>query len=85
MYDIDWTAKAAKQLRKIAEQQARERIHDEVETLRNWPVCRNIKALSGHKYGYRLRVGGYRVFFDIGTAIRIIKIQEVKKRNEHTY
>lgn len=45
-----------------------------------------LKALK-HEYPYRLRVGNYRVFFteseDSGVAI--VRIEEVKKRNERTY
>jgi hypothetical protein len=34
---------------------------------------------------YRMRVGSWRIFFDVDQFVRIIKIQEVKKRNERTY
>ena len=85
MYDIDWRAKAYKQLHKIRSQQVREGIYDAVETLRRWPDCRNVKALTGQGYGYRMRVGDWRIMFDVTEHIRIIMIQEVKKRDEHTY
>lgn len=49
------------------------------------PDCAGVKALVNHEYGYRLRVGRYRVFFDFDGEVRIIDIQEVKKRDEHTY
>jgi mRNA-degrading endonuclease RelE of RelBE toxin-antitoxin system len=85
MYDIDWRAKAYKQLHKIRSRQVREGIYDAVETLRSWPVCRNVKALTSHEYGYRMRVGDWRILFDVKDRIRIITIQEVKKRDENTY
>jgi mRNA-degrading endonuclease RelE of RelBE toxin-antitoxin system len=47
--------------------------------------ARNVKALVNHAYGYRLRVGNYRVFFDFEGAVRIVSIEEVKKRDERTY
>jgi mRNA-degrading endonuclease RelE of RelBE toxin-antitoxin system len=56
-----------------------------VETLENFPNAANVRALVAHEYGYRLRVGRYRVFFDARTEIRIVKIQEVKKRDGNTY
>lgn len=49
------------------------------------PHVTNVKALSSHGYGYRLRVGNYRILFDWDGAIEIVSIQEVKKRDEHTY
>ena len=47
--------------------------------------ARNVKALTNHEFGYRLRVGSYRVFFDHDGAVRIVTIEEVKKRDERTY
>lgn len=47
--------------------------------------ARHVKKLANHAYGYRLRVGNYRVFFEFDGAIRIITIEEVKKRDEQTY
>jgi len=49
------------------------------------PACQNVKALIGHRYGYRLRVGNYRILFDWDGEIRIIEIQEVRKRDGRTY
>lgn len=48
-------------------------------------VARNVKALADHEYGYRLRVGNYRVFFEFDGAIRVVKVEEVRKRDERTY
>jgi mRNA interferase RelE/StbE len=44
-----------------------------------------VKALTGHECGYRMRVGDWRILFDVQDRIRIIMIQEVKKRDERTY
>ena len=33
------------------------------------PHVRNVKALTNHKYQYRLRVERYRVFFDFDGAV----------------
>ena len=47
--------------------------------------ARNVKALTGHEFGFRLRVGSYRVFFDFDGAVRIVSIEEVSKRDERRY
>ena len=47
--------------------------------------ARNVKALTNHEFSYRLRVGDYRVFFEFDGAVRIVSIEEVRKRNERTY
>jgi len=84
MSNIEWTTKALRQARKLplVEQG---NIADAVATLRNWPHVEQVKALVG-KPGYRLRVGRYRVLFTIHAGIPlVVRIEEVKKRDEHTY
>ncbi|MOA38529.1 hypothetical protein D3C78_1602250 [compost metagenome] len=49
------------------------------------PHVQNIRALVNHHYGYRLRVGNYRILFDWDGSVKIVSIEEVKKRDEHTY
>lgn len=49
------------------------------------PNVHNVIALTQHQYGYRLRVGRYRVLFNWDGAIHIVDIEEVKKRDEQTY
>ena len=58
-----------------------------LDQLEFFPKCENldITELKNHSYGYRMRVGRYRVLFDYARVIKIIKIQEVKKRDERTY
>lgn len=81
---IHWTPKAAKQLRKL-DLHYQVAIRDGVGTLSAMPGCHNVKALVNHSYGYRLRVGNYRVLFDWDGAIKVVEIQEVRKRDERTY
>ena len=85
MNAINWQPKALRQLRKVdahAGKQIRAAVSTELVDLSK---ARNVKALTNHEYGYRLRVGNYRVFFDFDGAVRIVSIEEVSKRDEHTY
>ncbi|BCG24668.1 cytotoxic translational repressor of toxin-antitoxin stability system [Pseudomonas tohonis] len=84
MNEIRWTRKAIKQLRRTASIDQK-RIYDAVQALAAMPDVRNVKALVHHQFGYRLRVGLYRVIFDWDGSIQIVSIEEVKKRDEHTY
>jgi mRNA interferase RelE/StbE len=82
---INWQPKALRQLRKMesgANKQIRVAVSAELVDLTQ---ARNVKALTNHACGYRLRVGGYRVFFDFDGAVRVVSIEEVKKRDERTY
>jgi mRNA interferase RelE/StbE len=82
---IEWKPKALKQLEKIKEVAMRQRIYREVQLLTHFPACADVKKLANHAYAYRLRVGNYRVFFEFDGSVNIVNIEEVKKRDEHTY
>jgi mRNA interferase RelE/StbE len=86
MNAIEWKPKAFKQLLKL-DKPTQVLIRDEVQNkLGVFPACTGVKALVNHTYGYRLRVGQYRVLFDfLGAATCIVSIEEVRKRNERTY
>jgi mRNA interferase RelE/StbE len=85
MYDIDWRPKAIKQLIRIGVKSDQQAIRDAVGNLSRFPECPGIKRLINHANDYRLRVGRFRVLFDVHTEIKIISIEEVKKRDERTY
>ena len=86
MNEIIWHNRARKQIKQIPASY-REAIHELVDLLAEYPDCPglDVKELRGHEYGYRLRVGRYRGLFDFDNGIRVISIQEVKKRDERTY
>ena len=81
---VTWTSKAARQLRKLPHE-FQLRIFEAAGTLEHMPNCPQVLALKNHAYGYRLRVGNFRILFDWSAVIKIVEIQEVKKRDEGTY
>jgi len=84
MNSIQWSTKAIKQLLKVnrSDQAVIKNAASELATM---PQTRNVKSLTNHKYQYRLRVGNYRVFFNFDGVVRIVYIEEVRKRDERTY
>ncbi len=85
MNRIDWTSRAARQLRKLP-RAAQVDIRDAVEEkLPFFPRCSGVKALVNHPNGFRLRVGDYRVLFDFEGTIKLVRIERVGKRDERTY
>ncbi len=87
MNEINWTPKALKQVRRFKNPQAGASIFDGAQVLQNFPHCTGVKALIKHAHQYRLRIGDYRVFFNVDASgeIFIVSIEEVRKRNERTY
>ena len=87
MVSIEWSTRAFRQLRKIKSLKEQRTIYDATSELKSWPDCRGVKKLKNYKYQYRLMVGKkqWRVLFDVSDNLRIIWIQEVKKRDDRTY
>ena len=82
--DIEWRNKARKQVRKIGDRKAVERIFAAIEDFAAGRPC-DIKALTGHQYTHRLRAGRYRVLLSVDRVIEVAVVEEVKKRDERTY
>lgn len=82
---VNWQPKAIKQAKKLKDRTVIARISKAVDGLIEFPNVANVKALTNHDYDYRLRVGNYRVFFNLNEVVEIISIEEVKKRDERTY
>jgi mRNA interferase RelE/StbE len=82
---INWQPKALRHLRKIEARIGKQIRNAVTAELVDLNQARNVIAMTGHEYGYRLRVGNYRVFFDYDGAISIVSIEEVRKRDERTY
>ncbi|WP_025131162.1 type II toxin-antitoxin system RelE/ParE family toxin [Pseudomonas sp. PH1b] len=84
MHEILWSRKAVKQLLRLhPEHQVQ--VRDAIALLADMPANGNVKALSGHTYAYRLRVGQYRVLFDWdGSSISSV-FERSKKRDEGIY
>lgn len=86
MKAIVWKNRARKQLKRIPKNY-RIKILEGVFGLKRFPECHDldIKPLASHRYGFRLRIARYRVFFDNRETLKIVEIQEVKKRDDRTY
>lgn len=60
-----------------------ERIKAEIEKLVYYPNVQNIKKLTHHPVSdFRLRVGNYRILFDVDTEKKTINILKIGHRKE---
>ncbi|HLS50993.1 MAG TPA: type II toxin-antitoxin system RelE/ParE family toxin [Burkholderiaceae bacterium] len=84
MIAIQWSTKAVKQLLKI-NRPDQPVIKNAVGALATMPQTHNVKALVNHNYQYRLRVRNYRVFFNFDGVVKVVSIEEVRKRDERSY
>ncbi len=83
--EVIWQPKAVKQLKKVGDRLVQERILKASRGLADFPACPNVKRLVDHEYTHRLRVGDWRILFNVFEEIRVASVEEVKKSDERTY
>ncbi|EPK7688500.1 TPA: type II toxin-antitoxin system RelE/ParE family toxin [Serratia marcescens] len=84
--EIVWSRRAEKQLDSI-DVRYRRKIFDKVDQLAGFPsVNLDIKKMKDGDNEYRMRVGDYRVLFQVIDGVpTVIKIMTVKRRTSTTY
>jgi mRNA interferase RelE/StbE len=80
-YSIEWKASAAKELRKLPKQVVA-RILPAVEALTDTPRPDGVRKLMGSENTYRIRVGEYRVVYNIFDRRLVIEVVRVRDRKE---
>jgi len=80
-FRLEWRASAAKELRKI-DRQIIPRIVEAVEQLAHEPFPPGAKKLQGTEFIHRIRVGDYRIVYEVDAARVVIIIVRVRHRKE---
>jgi mRNA interferase RelE/StbE len=60
----------------------RRRLDPHLLGLENTPRPHGVKAMTGHPGLYRLRVGDYRILFEIDDAARVVTVTRVRPRGK---
>lgn len=86
MLKVSWSKRALKQLGTI-DTRYRKRIKEKVGELSTFPdVNLDLKKLESSGKQYRLRVGDYRIIFELINGVpQVCEILEVKRRTMTTY
>ena len=83
MYNLLFTEKATKSLKKLPKTDARRILTKLDELALNPDEATNVKKLTNHPMaGFRLRVGNYRVLFDKEDTLKIIEVVDVGNRKD---
>ncbi|EEZ79780.1 MAG: hypothetical protein Sup05_0538 [uncultured Candidatus Thioglobus sp.] len=61
---INLRKSAVKDLRKI-NHKTKEQVHNKILELEKFPNISNVKKLTNFEPAYRLRIGNYRILFDV--------------------
>ena len=83
-YQIQIEKSALKQLSKI-EKPAREKIRAAINDLAENPRPFGYKKLVDEGGLYRIKVGSFRVIYDVQDNILLVSVLRVAKRDERTY
>jgi mRNA interferase RelE/StbE len=62
-----------------------ERLRDAVRSLAEEPRPQNVRKIRGAEKTFRIRVGGYRVVYEVYDNERLVLILQVVRRTEATY
>jgi len=80
-YRLEVKRSAEKEIRGLAPELI-DRIWTHIRALTTNPRPRGAKKLSGEVSGYRLRVGDYRILYEITDSARLISVRQVRHRRE---
>jgi len=80
-YRIEWKASALRELKRIDRQDV-PRIVAAVESLSDNPFPPGVRKLQGAEYTYRIRVGDYRVLYEVYQGTIRIQIVRVRHRKD---
>jgi mRNA interferase RelE/StbE len=80
-YRVDVAAAVAKQVRAI-DAPARRRLLGAIAQLRNDPRPHGVKKLSGADNAWRIRIGDYRVIYEIHDAELLVVVFRAAHRRE---
>jgi mRNA interferase RelE/StbE len=72
---------AEKDLRRLSDD-IHDRVITAISTLSNNPRPSGAKKLVGSKSDWRIRVGDYRILYDIADTIRIVRVYRVRHRKD---
>lgn len=80
-YKVEWKNSAYKELQKLP-RPIITRVVAAVSELSNEPFPHGVKKLIGSEFSYRIRIGDYRVVYEVFESRLIIEIIRVRHRKD---
>lgn len=80
-YQIEFTSSAAKAFGKLTDD-VRQRVADVIDALADDPRPRGVEKLRGSESTYRVRVGDYRILYEIADRALIVTVIKVGHRRD---
>ncbi|MDZ4657616.1 MAG: type II toxin-antitoxin system RelE/ParE family toxin [Bythopirellula sp.] len=80
-FKLQWRSSTKKDLRKLPRQEL-PRIIAAAEGLATDPFPSGCEKLSGTEHTYRIRIGDYRLVYEVVSAEQVVEIQRVRHRKD---
>lgn len=80
-FSIQWRSSTKKDIRSLPRQEVA-RVVAAVAELANEPLPHGSQKLAGSERTYRIRVGDYRVVYEVFSDSHIVEIQRVRHRKD---
>ena len=81
MYEILLERRAERDLRQLSAEMF-QRVVAAIQSLANDPRPSGCKKLTGSKNDWRIRVGDYRVLYEIGDRVKVVRVMRVRHRRD---
>ncbi|MFB2773112.1 type II toxin-antitoxin system RelE/ParE family toxin [Pelatocladus sp. BLCC-F211] len=81
IYQVEITSRAAKQLKKLPED-IKLRIEEKIQELAENPRSDGVVKLEDSENIYRVRVGKYRILYEVKDDLLIVKVVKVGHRKD---
>ena len=80
-FRVEWKKSTKKDLRKLPASVV-ERVVEAVGLLSANPFPQGVEKLSGAEHSYRIRLGDYRVVYNVFREWKLVEIQRVRHRKD---
>jgi mRNA interferase RelE/StbE len=80
-YSVEFVASAAKEFRSLPAD-LKHRVGLTVDSLSDTPFPAGVRKLHGHRRLYRVRVGQYRVVYEIDEQRKLVLVTRIRHRRE---
>lgn len=81
VYRLELSTRAMRDLKKLPEQ-VRQRLQPHIESLATDPRPPGVVKLEGTENGYRIRIGDYRILYEIHDAVLRVAVVKVGHRRD---
>jgi mRNA interferase RelE/StbE len=80
-FRIEWKRSTHKDLRKLPPATVN-KIVEVAEDLAENPFPHGVEKLSGSEHAYRIRLGDYRIVYEVVAEFKLVEIQHVRHRKD---